>query len=158
MRQLVAAAEAMEKGRWEAPIDLGGRDELGVLASRFDQMRKRQRVYVERLEEVARAKSEFIAVASHELRTPIAIIKGWRDLLGDGRDSAPTIRASRRASRRSGTRARRSSASPWTPPAWPTARRLRRTPIGAGPIFAPRWRPRSPMRSMRAGAARSRWS
>ena len=41
-------------------------------------------MYVERLEEVTLAKSEFIAVASHELRTPIAIIKGWRDLLAMG--------------------------------------------------------------------------
>jgi signal transduction histidine kinase len=84
VRELVAAAEAMEHGRWDAPLALGGRDELGVLAERFDQMRRRQRVYVERLEEVTRAKSEFIAVASHELRTPIAIIQGWRDLLAMG--------------------------------------------------------------------------
>ena len=84
VRLLVSAAEAMEHGRWDAPLELGGRDELGVLASRFDQMRRRQRVYVERLEEVTQAKSEFIAVASHELRTPIAIIKGWRDLLAMG--------------------------------------------------------------------------
>jgi signal transduction histidine kinase len=84
IRQLVAAAEAMERGSWDAPIERGRRDELGVLADQFDHMRRRQRVYVESLEEVARAKSEFIAVASHELRTPIAIIMGWRDLFGSG--------------------------------------------------------------------------
>jgi signal transduction histidine kinase len=84
IRQLVAAAEAMERGRWDAPIERGRKDELGVLADQFDHMRRRQRVYVESLEEVARAKSEFIAVASHELRTPIAIIMGWRDLFGTG--------------------------------------------------------------------------
>jgi len=33
---------------------------------------------------VTRAKSEFIAVASHELRTPISIIRGWEDLLRGG--------------------------------------------------------------------------
>src|SRR5262249_24314066 len=42
------------------------------------------RTYVRSLEEVARAKSEFIAVASHELRTPISIIRGWEDLLRGG--------------------------------------------------------------------------
>jgi len=82
IRQLVAAAEAMERGRWDAPIEVGRRDEMGELATQFHHMRQRQRLYVERLEEVARAKSEFIAVASHELRTPIAIVLGWRDLLG----------------------------------------------------------------------------
>jgi len=82
IRQLVTAAEAMERNRWDAPIELGRRDEMGELASQFHHMRQRQRLYVERLEEVARAKSEFVAVASHELRTPIAIVLGWRDLLG----------------------------------------------------------------------------
>ncbi len=89
IRQLVGAAEAMERGQWDAPIAQGRRDELGVLAAQFDQMRRRQRVYVEHLEEVARAKSGFIAVASHELRTPIAIIMGWRDLLSAGRVLPP---------------------------------------------------------------------
>ena len=54
---------------------------MGYLARRFDDMRRRQRTYVRSLQEVARAKSEFIAVASHELRTPISIIRGWEDLL-----------------------------------------------------------------------------
>jgi len=84
IRQLVAAAAAMERGEFEAPIDRGRRDEMGTLANRFDEMRKRQRTYVRTLQEVARAKSEFIAVASHELRTPISIIRGWEDLLRGG--------------------------------------------------------------------------
>jgi signal transduction histidine kinase len=82
----------MARGRGDAPLERGRRDELGVLATQFDQMRQRQRVYVEHLEEVARAKSEFIAVASHELRTPIAIILGWRDLLGTGKLIPPDAR------------------------------------------------------------------
>jgi signal transduction histidine kinase len=84
IRQLVTAAAAMEKGDWEAPIDRDRPDEMGTLALRFDEMRKRQRTYVRSLQEVARAKSEFIAVASHELRTPISIIRGWEDLLRGG--------------------------------------------------------------------------
>jgi signal transduction histidine kinase len=84
IRQLVNAAAAMEKGDWEAPIDRDRPDEMGTLALRFDEMRKRQRTYVRSLQEVARAKSEFIAVASHELRTPISIIRGWEDLLRGG--------------------------------------------------------------------------
>ena len=84
IRQLVTAAAAMQKGEWDAPIDRTRRDEMGTLAVRFDEMRKRQRTYVRSLQEVARAKSEFIAVASHELRTPISIIRGWEDLLRGG--------------------------------------------------------------------------
>ena len=84
IRQLVNAASAMEHGEWDAPIDRSRPDEMGYLAMRFDDMRQRQRTYVRSLQEVARAKSEFIAVASHELRTPISIIRGWEDLLRAG--------------------------------------------------------------------------
>jgi signal transduction histidine kinase len=84
IRQLVAAASAMEQGEWEVPIDRGRNDEIGYLATRFDGMRHRQRNYVRSLQEVARAKSEFIAIASHELRTPISIVRGWEDLLRAG--------------------------------------------------------------------------
>jgi signal transduction histidine kinase len=84
IRQMVAAASAMEQGDWEAPLDRGRSDEMGFLAARFDDMRRRQRNYVRSLQAVAQAKSEFIAVASHELRTPISIIRGWQDLLRSG--------------------------------------------------------------------------
>jgi signal transduction histidine kinase len=84
IRQLVLAASAMERGEWEARIDRDREDEMGYLATSFDDMRRRQRTYVRSLQEVARAKSEFIAVASHELRTPISIIRGWEDLLRGG--------------------------------------------------------------------------
>lgn len=84
IRQMVAAAMAMEKGDFDVPVARGRRDEMGTLAERFDDMRRRQRTYVRSLQEVARAKSEFIAVASHELRTPISIIRGWEDLLRSG--------------------------------------------------------------------------
>ena len=84
IRQLVLAASAMERGEWDARIDRDREDEMGYLATSFDDMRRRQRTYVRSLQEVARAKSEFIAVASHELRTPISIIRGWEDLLRGG--------------------------------------------------------------------------
>ncbi len=84
IRQLVSAASAMEQGEWDVPIDRGRTDEIGYLATRFDDMRQRQRTFVRSLQEVARAKSEFISVASHELRTPISIVRGWEDLLRSG--------------------------------------------------------------------------
>ncbi len=92
VRQLVAAAHAMEQGGWDAPIDRRRADELGQLAASFDDMRKRQREYVHHLEDVARAKSEFIAVASHELRTPITVIRGWAHLLMEPRLAADPVR------------------------------------------------------------------
>src|SRR5205823_1422175 len=59
-------------------------DEVGYLTARFLDMRQHQRTYVRSLEDVARAKSEFINLASHELRTPISIIRCYHELMADG--------------------------------------------------------------------------
>jgi len=81
VQRLVRGAEEMERGNYDFPLDVQSRDEIGDLATRFDDMRRRQRDYVHSLREVARVKSEFISVASHELRTPISVIRGFHELM-----------------------------------------------------------------------------
>jgi signal transduction histidine kinase len=81
VRRLVRGAEEIERGNYDYPIRVQSGDEIGYLATRFDEMRQHQRVYVASLKEVARVKSEFINVASHELRTPASVIKGFQELL-----------------------------------------------------------------------------
>ena len=90
LRRLVRAAEEIERGNYDYPVEARGDDELGYLASRFDEMREHQRAYVARLKEAARVKSEFIDVASHELRTPVSIIKGFHELFSQGALGAVT--------------------------------------------------------------------
>ena len=84
VQRLVRGAEEMERGNYEYPLEVKSADEIGYLAERFDDMRQKQREYVGNLEEVARVKSEFLSVASHELRTPISVIRGYHDLMSDG--------------------------------------------------------------------------
>ena len=84
LKRLVRGAQEMEQGNYEFPIETKSRDEIGYLAERFRIMRQHEQVYVHSLEESARLKSRFISVASHELRTPISVIRGYRDLLADG--------------------------------------------------------------------------
>jgi len=84
VRRLVRGAEEMEVGNYDYPLDLSKRDEIGYLTTRFDEMRRQQRAYVSSLEDAARVKTEFITVASHELRTPISIVQGYEQLMMDG--------------------------------------------------------------------------
>jgi len=52
----------------------GTRDEIGELAATFDRM-------IERLDKAFRLQKDFIADASHELRSPLTVIRGNLDLL-----------------------------------------------------------------------------
>jgi signal transduction histidine kinase len=52
-------------------------DELGDLARSFESMTRQ-------LAELDRLKAEFVSVASHEIKTPLSVIRGYTSLLEDG--------------------------------------------------------------------------
>ena len=74
--RLERAAERIANGRLDEPVVDTGHDELGELAVAFERMRVR-------LENLDRARSEFIANASHELRTPLFSLGGFLELMAD---------------------------------------------------------------------------
>src|SRR5215216_4889966 len=76
IRRLERAADRIASGRFDEPIVDPRSDELGELARAFDRMR-------ERLSGLDHARREFIANASHELRTPIFSLGGHLELLDD---------------------------------------------------------------------------
>jgi two-component system sensor histidine kinase BaeS len=84
LHALVRGARAMEDGDYTHPLEVLHRDEIGYLVERFVAMRHRERAYVDSLEHVTRLKSDFISVASYELRTPISGLASYRDLFADG--------------------------------------------------------------------------
>jgi two-component system OmpR family sensor kinase len=76
IRRLERAADRISRGRFDEPVHDAGGDELGELASAFERMRLR-------LGDLDNARREFIANASHELRTPIFSLSGFLELLDE---------------------------------------------------------------------------
>jgi signal transduction histidine kinase len=85
LRRLEAAAEKVADGDFSTPIPVDSNDEVGQLAMTFNEMQKRLAV-------LDSARKEFIANASHELRTPIFSLSGFIELLAD-EDPDPESRA-----------------------------------------------------------------
>lgn len=84
VRRIVEAASEMRDGNYDFPLDVRSNDEMGTLASHFEAMRAAQRHEIERLEEIDRMKSDFIAIASHEILTPVTTIRAYADIMGEG--------------------------------------------------------------------------
>src|SRR6185369_4659675 len=85
---LVAGTEQIARGNLSYKVPVHGRDELTLLAERFNQMANTiagaQEKLIERnaeLEEAYRLQGDFLSVVSHELRSPLHSILGYTDLL-----------------------------------------------------------------------------
>ncbi len=84
IRQLQDAARKVADGNFETPIPIASAGQLGQLARTFNEMQRR-------LAELDSARKQFIANASHELRTPIFSLGGFVELLED-EDPSPEER------------------------------------------------------------------
>jgi two-component system, OmpR family, sensor kinase len=76
VKRLERAARKVSAGDFTDPIHADSDDELGQLAAAFDDMQAQ-------LARLDRARKQFIASASHELRTPIFSLGGFLELLAD---------------------------------------------------------------------------
>jgi two-component system, OmpR family, sensor kinase len=76
VKRLEQAARKVAGGDFSNPIRADSDDELGQLATAFDDMQNQ-------LARLDRARKQFIASASHELRTPIFSLGGFLELLAD---------------------------------------------------------------------------
>jgi two-component system, OmpR family, sensor kinase len=76
LRLLRDTARSISESDLTRRIPVEGDDELADLARTFNEM-------VDRLEEAFSSQKSFISDAGHELRTPITIIRGHLDVMGD---------------------------------------------------------------------------
>jgi two-component system, OmpR family, sensor kinase len=85
VRRIEEAARKVADGDFAARIPVDSSGQLGQLARTFNEMQRR-------LAELDSARKQFIANASHELRTPIFSLGGFIELL-DEEDPSPEERA-----------------------------------------------------------------
>ena len=77
LRTLTVAAQRITGGDLSATVRIGGRDEIGRLASAFNDMAE-ARVRVEAL------RKTMVSDIAHELRTPLSNVRGWLEAVEDG--------------------------------------------------------------------------
>lgn len=77
LRRLTAAAEAIAAGDLEQQVDVRPGDEIGDLATTFNQM-------AARLARAEALRRQLTADVAHELRTPLTVIQGNVEALQDG--------------------------------------------------------------------------
>src|SRR5512132_1082433 len=76
VHRLEESVQQVAQGRFIEPLPVDSEDELGQLTRAFNEMQ-------EQLRQVDVARKEFVATASHELRTPIFSLAGFVELLQD---------------------------------------------------------------------------
>ncbi|MCI0713050.1 MAG: ATP-binding protein [Chloroflexi bacterium] len=77
LRQLAHASQQLAAGQYPEPLQPKSRDEIGELTHHFNQM-------AHSLAEQEQLRQQLIADISHELKTPLATIKGYMEGLQDG--------------------------------------------------------------------------
>ncbi|MDQ0214772.1 signal transduction histidine kinase [Oikeobacillus pervagus] len=77
LQEMKKAAERMSEGDYSTRVQVATKDEIGQLASTFNEMAEAIDLEDERTR-------EFLATVSHELRTPLSYIKGYGEAITTG--------------------------------------------------------------------------
>jgi len=99
VRRLAVAAHALQIGRFDRPMPLGGPSEVRALGRAFNAMGNglaelvaKEQAARREAESANRSKDDFLATVSHELRTPLTAIFGWAQMLRSERLAPDRVR------------------------------------------------------------------
>lgn len=81
IKNVSKAAKRIAEGSYSERIDTAGKDEIGELADNFNQMAEKIEEKITELYDAARAKEDFVANFSHELKTPLTSVIGYADMM-----------------------------------------------------------------------------
>ncbi|HSX58132.1 MAG TPA: HAMP domain-containing sensor histidine kinase [Candidatus Saccharimonadales bacterium] len=81
VEKIVEGAKSVSRGNLAFRVELKTGDELENLASNVNKMATSLQKNIEDLKELDKLKDEFIIIASHNLRTPLTVLKGYVDSL-----------------------------------------------------------------------------
>jgi len=84
LETITHALARVREGVYGQKIEYAGKDEIGDLASSFNTMSETIRVKEEEARKMDTAKDEFLAMITHELKTPLVPIRGYADILLGG--------------------------------------------------------------------------
>ncbi|MGD8835676.1 MAG: HAMP domain-containing sensor histidine kinase [Desulfobacteraceae bacterium] len=76
LKELMRGIRSVAKDRYSEPVHIRSKDELGELATAFNEMS-------ERLRQEERLRSDFISMLSHEIRTPLTSIRESVNMVGE---------------------------------------------------------------------------
>ena len=83
IRKMQETAQQIAKGDFSTKVRIRGKDELSELAKSLNTMADELQQKMENLKQMDKMKSDFVANVSHELKTPLTLIKGYIETLED---------------------------------------------------------------------------
>lgn len=82
LRGVSRQADIISSGDFSQQIVAKNQDEIGKLATAVNKMADHLKSDIVKLREVDKMKSEFLMIASHNLRTPLTVMRGYIDVAG----------------------------------------------------------------------------
>jgi len=81
IRRMQRAAERIARGDFDSRVEIKSKDELGQLAKSLNAMADVLQQQIEDLKKMDIVRTDFVANVSHELKTPLTLIKGYIETL-----------------------------------------------------------------------------
>jgi len=84
LRAMQTTAAAIASGDYSARVEVGSSDEIGSLGNTINGLARNLGEYMLEVGKTEKLRRDFIANVSHELHTPLTVIRGYSEAMADG--------------------------------------------------------------------------